>query len=71
MNENKPGCRSFLHFGLRDLLWAMAFSGAVMGGWLERQEKKRVAQTAEELEGSVITKQAVIDQYQAAPSAQD
>ena len=49
MDENKPR-RPWLSFGIRDLLWAMAFLGACIGWWQDRRENDRIALRAESLE---------------------
>ena len=41
---------TYLRFGIRDLLWAMAFLGACIGWWQDRQDKNRLALRAEALE---------------------
>jgi|GEM_PF-3512014 len=42
--------QTYLRFGIRDLLWAMAFLGACIGWWQDRQEKNRLSDRAESLE---------------------
>ena len=40
----------YLRFGIRDLLWAMAFLGACIGWWQDRREKNRLTLRTESLE---------------------
>jgi|GEM_PF-3960025 len=53
MDENQPR-RRWLSFGIRDLLWAMALCGALLGWWLEyrydREREKIISEAMEYME---------------------
>jgi hypothetical protein len=67
MDENQPPHRSRLRFGIRDLLWAMAFCGALLGWWLEYRHD-RVRQVLIEEAEMVIDMQAEgVSTYSKAP----
>jgi hypothetical protein len=41
MDETRPTRRSYLRFGVRDLLWVMVVVGLALGWWLGRREPRQ------------------------------